>query len=560
MKKIFLLIIILIVTNLYSQIELVPVSNPVYDFLKRMSLNDVISDYNSASLPLSRMKVANYLKEINASKSSISSLDKEILKDYYVEFSFDINKNLKNSYSFFSDIKSFNIFDNNKQKYLYNYADDNVSFFWDGTAAVYQMNSKGDSAGTNQITLGELGTRVRGTFFNTVGFYLRMSNGQKIKGEKKDIDFAASVSPKLRANTKFVYENKNFDTYEGYLRYATENEWFALTAGKEVITYGFGYLDKLFLSTNSVPFSFIKMDLQYKALKYSFLYGTLKGDSLGADISSKNIATHRLDINLHKAFRLGFWESLIISDNPFNFGYLNPFNFLRASDNTTNGVQNTNDNNSLMGLDFEVKPIKNVAMQATLLVNNLNLANIFKKENAGEYNNNNRFGYQIGVMYGDVFKIPTLTTVLEYTRINPFVYSHQSNKSQYTHWTLPLGHKLQPNSDEIALRISGNIYKRLILALTYMHQRTANTFIISGDTIVENTGGNINRGDGSNLADTKFLSGNRVDKDIIKFDLSFQPIWQFYLDFTYQYIKYNLLYNSKKASDNYFFGTLRIDF
>ena len=561
MKKLLLIIfIILLSSQVYSQLEYVPVSHPVYDYLKRMSLKEIIPDYNSASLPLSRQKISEYLVIIESSNSKISRTDAKILTDYLVEFSYDISKTLNKSYSLFSDFKSFSVFDNDRQKYLYTFSDTNVSFFWDATSFVSQRSSKGDSLGNNSILLGEIGTRFRGTLFNSVGYYLRMSNGQKIKGEKKDIDFAIATNPKFKANTKFTYENNNFDTYEGYLKYSTPNEWLSIVAGKEALTYGFGYIDKLFLSTNSVPFSFLKLDLNYKSIKYSFLYGSLKGDSLGRDIANKNIATHRLDVKASSKLRFGFWESLIIADNAFNFTFLNPFSFLRSADYNAGENLPVNKNNALMGFDFEVQPVKNVALQASLLIDDFNFATLFNNNKNGLPGNDNRFGFQIGTIWTDAFTLPNVTASLEYTKLDPFVYSHRTNKSQYTNWTLPLGHHLSPNSDEIALKLTTNIYNRLNVSLTLQHQRTANKIVMSGDTLIANYGGNINRGDGDVVRSNTFLDGDRTDIDNVKFGFTFQPIRQFFIDFEYQFIFYDLIYSSRKLKDNYFFGTIRVDF
>lgn len=560
-KKVFLLLFLICITpQLYSQLEYAPVSHPVYEYLKRMSLKGVITDYNSATLPLSRQKISEFLIVIENSKNKLGKTDQRVLNDFLVEFSYDITNNLKKSYSLFSDFKSFSVFDNDRQKYLYAYNDSNVSFFWDATGFVSQRSSKGDSLGNNSILLGEIGTRFRGTLYNSVGYYLRMSNGQKIKGEKKDIDFAIATNPKFKANTKFTYENSNFDTYEGYLKYSTPNEWLSLVAGKEALTYGYGYIDKLFLSTNTVPFSFLKLDLAYKSIKYSFLYGSLKGDSLGRDIANKNIATHRLDVRASNKLRFGFWESLIIADNAFNFTFLNPLSFLRSADYNAGENKPVNKNNALLGLDFEYQPITNISFQSSLLVDDLNFATLFNNNKEGNPGNDNRFGYQIGAMWTDAFMVPNLSASLEYTKLDPFVYTHRTNKSQYTNWTLPLGHHLSPNADEIAFKLSSNIYNRLNVSLTYQHQRTASKIVMSGDTLIENYGGDINRGDGDVVRSNQFLDGNRVDKDIVKFDLTFQPIRQFFIDFEYQFIYYNLIYSSRKLKDNYFFGTIRIDF
>jgi hypothetical protein len=559
MKNFFITTFFVVLANLLiAQVELVPPTHPIYDFLKRMQLLNIVEDYNSSVTPVSRQQIAKFLNVINDKKSKLSNLDKEMLKDYFVEFEYDMDKTVNSSYALFKKFDINEIFSDKKQKYLYNYIDSNSSFFFDINGFLSQRNSNGDSLGNHSISLGEIGVRVRGTLYDAVGFYLRMSNGQKIKGNQADIDMSIVTYPKLKANTKYRYENNNFDTYEGYLRYSTQNEWFSITAGREALLTGFGYIDKIFLSDNTIPFSYLKIDLKYKALHYYSLYGSLKGDSLGKDINSKNIAAHRLNVDFSNTFRVGFYEAIIIPEAPFNFTYLNPLSFLRSADYNAGELFGGNRNNAIMGFDMEVHPVKNLAFQGTLLIDDLNISKLFKSGNSS--GNDNRFGFQCGSIWTDAFAIPQLTASLEYTRIDPFVYSHRTNKSQYTNWLLPLGHNLSPNSDEIAFRLSSYIYKRLNVKFTYQHQRSAGRLILHGDTLIENWGGDINRGDGDIVRDNVFLSGDRVDRDIFTVDFLWQPLRQYFLEFKYQYKISNLLYVSKKYKDAYFFLTARVDF
>jgi len=564
MNKVLLLISVVVyflISNIsFSQVEFVPPTHPVYDFLKRMQLMNVIQDYNSSSIPISRHQIADYLKTINEKKNKLNSIDKNILKDFFVEFDYDVNKTVKNSYGLLNDFNLKEIFNDQKQKYLLQYTDTNAAFFMDANGNVSQRNSTGDSLGKHAITLGEVGFRLRGTLYNTVGFYLRVSNGQKIKGDTSDINMSVETYPKLKANTKYRYEKKNFDSYEGYLRYATKTEWLALTIGKESQFIGFGYIDKMFMSDNSIPFSFIRLDLKYKSLHYYYMYGSLKGDSLGIDISSKNIAAHRLDVNFSGKFRMGFFESLIISQDPFNFNYFNPVSFLRTADYNAGDYLTRNTGNSMLGVDLEIQPLNKFSIQSTLLIDDLDFSTLFNNTRDGHPANDNRFGYQIGGLWTDAFTLPSVTLAVEYTRLDPFVYTHRTNKSQYTNWDLPLGHNLPPNSDEIALKLTSYIYSRLNLKLTYQHQRSASRIVLSGDTLIANYGGNIDRGDGDVVRDNKFLDGDRVNHDIFTFEFSWQPVRQYFLDFKYQYTLSNLLYASKKYTDSYFFLTGRIDF
>ena len=563
---------ILLAASAIAQVEMVPPSHPVYEFLKRMQIKEIIPDYNSASIPLSRQKIADYLKVIELrargndksmridkfDSKILSSTDNKLLNDYNVEFEFDIRKTTSNSSNLLS-FKSFDVFKDNKQKYIYYYTDSNAAFFLDGIGNLSYRGSEGDSIGKNSISLGELGFRIRGTLFDRVGFYLRASNGQKLSGDTKDRVFAYNTDVRLKANTKFVTEGKNFDSFEGYLRYSTQGEWLALTAGREAIYSGFGYIDRLFLSNNTVPFDALKLDLKYKAISYQFLYGNLKGDSLGRDLASKNIASHRFDVRLGNRFRFGITESIIISDNFFSFTYLNPISFLMSAD-LNKGVDETLKNNSLMGFDFEVVPVDNLAVQGSFLIDDLNLSTL---SNNDASNSDNKFGYQAGLLWTDAFTLPNLTAAVEYTRLDPFVYSHRTNKSTYTNWGMSLGHALPPNSDEIATKFTYWVGSRLRMDLTYQHQRSGAGFLFdSAGAMIQNYGGDINLGSHDfNETKNTFLQGNRVNRDIIGLNVSWQPIRQWYLELKYNYSVMNLLYlNSKKVIDRYWFVTLRVDY
>ncbi|MDZ4712107.1 MAG: capsule assembly Wzi family protein [bacterium] len=559
MKKfisVIFITIFLIAGKCYSQAELVPPDNAVYDFLDRMMTMKYIPDYNPANIPVSRESVASFLKQIRDNQNKISSTDKKILKDYETEYEYELNGKLNNSNSLFKNFKG--IFSPDKQKYLYTYADSNATLFLDALGSLSQRESRGDSIKRHSITLGELGFRVRGTLFNSVGYYLRASNGQKLKGDSSDITFARNTDPRLFAQYKFRFEQKNFDTFEGYLRFRTTGNWLALTVGRSPVYQGYGFIDRLFLSNNTVAFDYLRLDLGYKAVKYSFMYGSLRGDSVGRSLEAKNISTHRLDVKFSDAFRMGFFESVISANNPFSFTFLNPINFLTSAElNKSSQAGQNNDNNSLIGLDAMIIPARKIAVQGSLLVDDLEFSTLFKK-NAKI---TNKFGYQLGVLWSDAFTIPNLELRAEYTKLDPFIYTHVSNKTTYTHWELPLGHHLPPNSDEIAVKLNFDVTNRININLLYQHQRSANGIVTDSlGRVIVNYGGNINIATGYLTSDPEFLKGNRVNRDIITANFSWQFIRQFYIEFLFVHRVFDNISLAKKLTDDYGFATLRIDY
>ena len=559
MRKLFTVSILFLFSFLnksYSQVELVPPDNPVYNYLQRMLVMNIITDYNPANIPVSRETVSEYLKIIESKQDRISSTDRKLLNDFSTEFEYDLKGSVKKSASLFKEVK--NIFSDDRQKNLYSYNDSNATLFLDALGSVSQRGSDGDSIGKNSILLGELGFRVRGTLFNSVGYYLRATNGQKLSGDTDDVNFARYTDPKLYAQYKFQYERRNFDTFDGYLRYRTNKNWLALTVGRNPVYQGFGFIDRLFLSNNTVPFDFLKLDLAYKAVSYSFLYGSLRGDSLGIPLDAKNLSTHRLDVRFSDAFRMGFFESVSIANSPFSFTFLNPVSFLTSAElNKASQSGDNNVNNSIIGIDMMVIPLKNLAVQGSFLVDDLEFSTLFKS-NAQI---TNKFAYQIGLMWANAFSIPNLDLKTEYTHLDPFVYSHVSNKTNYTNWGLPLGHHLEPNSDEAAIKLDYNITNRVKINLLYQHQRSANGIVTDSlGRVIVNYGGNINNATGYSYSDPAFLKGNRIDRDIITANLSWQFIRQFFVEVKYVQRFINNIYQNKKFNDKYFFATLRIDY
>ncbi len=560
MKKLYTLsvfCVLIFAKNSFGQVELVNPNHPVYDYLQRMQTLKIIFDYNRANIPISRENVADYLKTIKANSGKISRVDREILKDFEIEFEYDISGSLKKAAPLVKEgFKNF--FSDDKQKYIYDYADSNATLFFDLLGELTQRESRGDSLERHSITLGEAGFRVRGTLYNSVGYYLRASNGQKLNGDSADVTFARYTDPKLYAQFKFEYEQKNFDTFDGYLRFRAAGDWIAITAGRNPVYQGFGFIDRLFLSNNTVPFDYLRLDLGYKAVSYSFIYGSLRGDSLGKPLEAKNIATHRLDINFTEAFRVGFFESVTIANSPFSFTFLNPISFLTSAElSKASQPDENNVNNSIMGFDAMVIPVKKLAIQGSLLIDDVNFSTIFESNSEIA----NKFGWQIGVLWSDAFTLPNLELKSEYTLLDPYVYSHVSNKTVYTNWDLPLGHHLEPNSDEIAFKLNYNFSNRVNLNILYQHQRSANGIVLdSAGRVLINYGGNRNNASGYSYSDPEFLKGFRINRDIVTANFTWQFVRQFFMEFKYVHRFTNNMHESEKFTDDYGFATLRIDY
>ncbi|HEY9165842.1 MAG TPA: capsule assembly Wzi family protein [Candidatus Kryptonia bacterium] len=563
LRHIVVLSILLPVVSM-AQTELVPVDHKVYPFLETMSMKGLI-DYNSASIPISRGEVASYLKDIAKAKEKLSPTERKILADVMVEFRYDIDKSMDESYSFLHEFKLdsvLQIFSNDKQKYLASYADSNFSLFLDGIGAVSYRNFDAKSFQKAQLSLFEIGPRLRGTLYDNLAFYVQVTEGQSFSGSKYARQVATGYDPSLAASTKFVDDKFITAFNAGYMRYETANHAVSLTIGRDNFEMGNGYIDKLFISDNIPPFDFGKLDIDYKFFRYSFFYGNLQGDSLGAPLTSKSILGHRLDIELSRSFRFGLFESLILSNVPFSFTYLNPASVIE-SENL--GTHEDPLSNALIGFDCEFRPHTNIGIQLSFLIDDLNTSTLGKKTPAG---NDNKFGYQAGFMYVEPFGLNDLSASVEYTRIDPFVYSHRTNMSNYTNWGISIGAALPPNSDEVAFKLGYYLTNRITLNFLYKHQRSGEGFLdVNGNPtfsdrgiITRNFGGDVNRGDLDFKYTNVFLMGFRVNRDIFDISTRIEPVRQYFLDISYSLQSIDQLYLSKASIDQFLYVTASTDF
>lgn len=546
------LTVLLPLQSLRSQVEFVSGEDLIYQYLKQMQLKQIIPDFNSANLPISRNEVAAYLKEISFKKQDLTGTEQRIMKKLMIDYEKELvdSEVLVNTVSFSNSGNFCYLFDNSKVKHFYIYTDKNASLFLDFHLGTEAFISKGDSVGQNNIGLTYTGLTLRGSLYNSIGYFFDFNVGRKVFGTQNSSDMLLNFVPTFKGNTIFLNDKTNYETFTGYLRYENHSKTFALEVGRFQSSIGQGYIDKLFLSNNSVPFDQLKLDLKYKKISYSFFYGSLKGDSLGVPIDSKNISGHRLDINFSDRFRAGFYESIIISNNPFSFVFFNPIAFLTSADLNTGGKETTK-NNTLFGVDVEWQPLKNVAIQGSLLIDDVNFSTLFNNDYTS---NDNKFGFQTGLIWTEAFTISDLLLAVEYTRLDPFVYSHRKISNSYSHYRMSLGHHIPPNSDEWAIKISYSFSSRIFFDMGYRFVRHGEGIVLdSTGKLIVNYGGDINRGDGDYYIQKNiFLQGNRTNLSEVYLKASFEPIKQYFIKSSFYYRAYNIIYKNIEYNDPFF--------
>lgn len=494
--------------------ENVPVKNQVYEFLDRMGVKGVLPLYSNTMVPLTRKRVAEDLKAIESRRSELSAAEQGFLEKFEREFMHEIDPAQESPVGLFNgDPVSGALSD--KEKYLYHYADSTASLYAEFLASGEYRRAGGDSYGGAHASLETHGLRVRGTVKGMLGYYFQATNGT-LYGDRA---FGLS-DRRLRGNVKFNdLHSPYFDFTEAYAR--ADLSWFTLQFGREYALVGTGYSDRLLLSANAPVFDFLKLEAQYRSVRFLFLHASLVGDTTVFSTipvtepagSSKYLALHRVEISLFDRLRLGASEMVIYQRLTPEFGYLNPVNFYKSAEHSLRDRDN-----AFLNFDFEYFPLSGYKLYGSWLIDDVD----FSKMGSGWWGN--EFAWQGGLYASGVAGVKDLDAVVEYTRLEPYVYSNRLHGNDYTHNKIGLGHHLDPNSDEWFAQLCYRPCRTLRTWCTVTQTRHGEN-IVAGGAVIRNVGGNPLEGHRDADSPTAgFLDGNVVRSTTLELRASYEPV------------------------------------
>lgn len=554
--KLFLLLII-ISSICYAQVENVPLGHPIYDFLKEMKVKQVIGFTHDDSPNLSRLEVQNFLKDIRNKTVELSPTEIALLKKYEIEFfenSITEDKywqmfNYENGF-----VNNLGKFGKDKIKYLYAYRDENVNAYLEGIAHV--VFAQDYVPQKTNAELYDIGFRFRGTLLDKIGFYFSLIKGG-ISGSK---DFAAIVEPRLNTNFKFIEDMENIANYDyinGYAKYYDEpvkDMHISVQFGREKLQMGYGFGSKFVISGDNPNMDFFKFNFRYGFFDYTQLHASTVGE-FNFDRSknyTKYIALNKFGFILNDKLRFGIGESVIYSGRGLDLAYLNPFTFYKFVE-----MSLQDRDNGTVFFDIQSNHIKNLELQASFFMDE----NFINK--LGELSRfSNKTAYQLGAFWYEPFSVSDLSLIVEYTRIRPYTYSHVSGKDSYSAFGTNLGHRIGPNADEIFTKIAYNMNSWVRLSAEYSFVRSGENIYDSNGMLIKNVGGDIflPHDDLRDNEDSPFLDGVRINSNILTMNVRIEPVRELSFDIFYRYKMDNNLTNNTSEDLSYAFIKMTAEF
>ena len=312
-----------------------------------------------------------------------------------------------------------------------------------------------------------------------------------------------------------TFKDNGFDypVAEAYLSY-TPASFINIQFGHGKNFIGDGYRSLLQGDVAS-PYPFLKLNTKFWKIKYTNTWMWLR--DVRAEVRedgaflTKYMANHYLSWNISKRLNIGLFESVLWSNDNnrgFDINYLNPVIFYRAIEFSTG----QDAGNAILGASAKYKWNNKVNLYGQFILDEFSISDI----TGGEKSWKNKFGYQLGIKYFNAFKLDNLLLQLEYNRVRPYTYSHNSIILNYAHNNQPMAHLWGANFSE-AIAIGRYHYKRWFADAKFIFGKRGFDFNDGNDDF--NYGSNIYRSEIDRNADTGITVGQGNTTNVFQADL-----------------------------------------
>lgn len=470
--KFLLLVIFLLFVNMHAQTIYEPVNSDLYPLLERLFINGAI-EYHSEIRPIPRKEIAEYLIEALSNKDKLTRIDIEEIEFYL--------KDLADEVSFIADTVNFKL--------------PRLEFCTNGQAGTFRFFNYRDSTFTFNLDpiLGFEGASMWNSSYthrwNGLAFYGYIPDGWGYSLDFRDnLETGINIIDERRSSpvpgVNISKEDENSIQYSKVNAEVNYN-WSIgnLSFGKYYLNLGSGRSGQIIISDKAPSFPLIRLDIK-PVNWFSFIYfhGWLKsnipdsstyrytsveGRESISDIP-KYIASHMLSFYIAEDISLSIGESVVYSGNVETI-YLIPIMFFRLADHyLSSDGSNTGDNAQLFfDGSYRIRPI-DTKIYGSVFIDELSLEKVFDGENLSS------IGYTIGAEFTDLF-IPNSAFTLEYSLLQPFVYTNSNDAQTYSSHTYQLGHWIGSNADMIYASYKQNILRGLSFKLSCYYYRKGQT-------------------------------------------------------------------------------------
>jgi len=253
----------------------------------------------------------------------------------------------------------------------------------------------------------------------------------------------------------------------GYLRW--NNRTVSLDFGRVPQIWGPGRFTQLLISDNSPFLDMLKVNFNlWDVLEFTGFTSTIDSDS------AIYLTAHRLDYSPVDNLRIGLSESILYKSEGLDFAYMNPlipWYPVQWNERV--------DDNAFLAIDASWRPFEGLETYGEFLIDDIQYENIGNRPD--------KLGWTAGI--SAYLRSLDIGTVIEYTRIDRYVYSQRRQCNYYLHHGEIIGSGLGPDADRITLSLGTSATWPVLGEITIDHTRHGEGTVQEGWPDSASTGG-----------------------------------------------------------------------
>ncbi|MDZ7266302.1 MAG: capsule assembly Wzi family protein [candidate division KSB1 bacterium] len=420
---------------LHAQSAAVPLYHTVYPFLEKLAADLPQHSLALHVIPVDREQVRQILLAARSANLQLSRADQALLEQYLAEFTDPVAGATPPA---------------GAERHFWRHEERGARLFVDVFGMQRFAFQRGDSAGQDlDISRTRAGGRLRAQLPPRLLLAVEVSNSM----ERGAPDSAEVFTPG-RGQPLVLSGGSAFrETAIAYAR--LQLPWFEIEAGRNQFAWGVSPLTQLALNRENQPFDLVRLDSRWRRFRFVFVHASLRA------AQRKFLAAHRLEIMPLPTFLCAVGETVIYGSRGAEFEYLNPLMLYHAAEH----LLGDRDNNVLT-LDFAWFPRPGLKLYGESFIDDLSL----------EFPLGTYFGNKLAWLAGAFWTRPlgwrSADLRLEYSRVDPFVYTHEFPQNVYEQDGEALGSRFGPNADRLTLALGWRPHRDLQATGRLHWQRT----------------------------------------------------------------------------------------
>ncbi|MFT6850674.1 MAG: hypothetical protein ACJATA_001489 [Sphingobacteriales bacterium] len=421
-----------------AQSPFLPLNHESYHAIQRLEIMENFLDSNifSSVKPYSRRDVAHFADKFNTLPQAMSARDR--LNLYYMTID-NVKYTPEPTEDRIADKNVFNRFYLNKTDF---YKVDKGGLYV-RINPVLRLEAEYEKSLEKTNLRYSRGAEVQGILDDKVSFYTQFTeNVEQFPDYLNRLHDSTGRIPGVAYNTKNSAGAIDYFDARGYINFSVTKH-IHLTFGHDNNFIGNGYRS-LILSDNVAGNLFLKVQTHFGRFTYTNLFNQFvnveKTQSDGVR-PKKYLSLHHLSFNAGKNLNFGIFEGVMQSrdDNSFDVNYLNPIIFYRSLERYLGSPDNV-----ILGADFKYNFLKSGQIYGQFVLDEFRAQELFPNTNWW----GNKYAWQLGGRYINMFGIYNLDAQIEYNRARPFIYSHGNTSNGFHHYGQPIAHPLGANFTE----------------------------------------------------------------------------------------------------------------